>query len=75
MNIIKVVSILDIPKNSTGIFRTPDGSMFYLLNSRGHRIDGPALNYFVGVRLWCLKGIIYSEEHYWIINRLTRRIK
>jgi len=43
MNILKIDSWRDIPKNYTGIIEYPSGDTVYYLNRSLHRDDGPAV--------------------------------
>jgi hypothetical protein len=65
MNTLKVMYWNDIPECYTGIVEHPDGiKVWYLLNGRLHREDGPAIEYMDGEKHWYLNGINYSQEEW-----------
>jgi hypothetical protein len=59
---IKVKSIVDIPKNYTGIVVWPDGEKHWYLNGKLHREDGPAAVRPDGEKQWYLNGRLHREE-------------
>ena len=46
-----------IDKKSTGCFKDKWGNIFYLLNGKRHRDDGPAIEYEDGYESWYFYGI------------------
>ena len=54
--IIKISSLNEIPKNYTGIIEWPEGTKYWYLNGKFHRIDGPAREWANGDKEWYLNG-------------------
>ncbi len=76
MNIIKVNRHSELPVDYTGIAEYPTGKKEWWFNRKLHRTDGPAIEYSNGAKEWFLKGYWYRlEKDYWIVVRLTKRIK
>ena len=75
-----------VPKNYTGIVEDRNGSIFYFLNGKYHREDGPAIIYSDGALGYYLNGkrhredgpaIIYSfglEYYYLKGNNITEKV-
>jgi hypothetical protein len=59
---IQVKSILEIPKNFTGVAEFADGSKQWFLNGNYHKENGPAVESSYGSKYWWLNGQEYSEE-------------
>ena len=38
------------------------GDIRYYLNKKLHRIDGPAIEYPNGTRVWCINGILHRDN-------------
>ena len=41
-----------------------DGTKEWNLDNELHREDGPALEYFYGIKNWFLNGVEYTEEEF-----------
>ncbi len=75
MNIIKVQFFRDIPLDYTGIADFAYGTRYWFSNGGYHRHNGPAAEYTDGDKGWYLNGRNYTEKDFYIVTRLTRRIK
>ena|ERR1700691_864127 len=62
MEIIEIKSWCDTPKNYTGVAECSNGSIFYFLNRKLHREDGPAAIYHNGVLEYYLNGLLHRED-------------
>jgi len=56
MKTIKVKEWHEVPKNYTGIVEYDNGTKYWRLNGKLHRIDGPAVEYINGTKIWYLNG-------------------
>ena len=56
MNIIKVKRWTKIPKDYTGILEYDNGTKYWYLNNKLHRVDGPAVEFVNGDKTWWLNG-------------------
>lgn len=56
MEIIKVKSYLDVPKNFTGILEYPNGTKEWYKEGNLHRDDEPAVEYSHGGKEWFKEG-------------------
>ncbi len=72
---IKRLTSTEIPYNFTGIIEYPSGTKFYYYQGKKQRHDGPAIVYYDGIKNWYLNDVLYSEESFNIITKLTRRVK
>ena|ERR1700691_1414023 len=88
MDILKLNYSLDLlPENYTGIIEYSDGSIFYFLNGKHHREDGPAIIFSHGTLEYCLNGLRHREDgpaiiwydgiEEWCINNkdITKEVK
>jgi hypothetical protein len=41
------------------------GNKFWELNGEFHRVDGPAIEYSFGIKIWYLHGLQYSTKEEW----------
>jgi hypothetical protein len=41
------------------------GTKYWLLDSKLHREDGPAVIYHNGIEYWFLNNVEYTEEDFW----------
>jgi hypothetical protein len=41
-----------------------NGDKYWYQNDRLHRLDGPAIEYANGAKIWMIKGIQYTEEKF-----------
>lgn len=46
----------EIIKKSTGVFKDRNGDIYYLLNGKHHKSDGPAIEQLRGTKWWYLYG-------------------
>ena len=52
----------EMQKKSTGCFKDGEGDIFYLLNGKYHRLDGPAIEYPAGGKYWYLHGKYHRSD-------------
>jgi len=60
-------------KSTTYVIKDAKNRFYY----RGyiiHRDNGPAIEYSTGLKLWYLNGKHYSEQEYWNIISLKKKI-
>lgn len=64
MKTIRVNSVIEIPKDYTGIVFYRDVTTFWFKEGKKHRIDGPAVeeSEFRGERAWFIDGVQYYEN-------------
>lgn len=62
MNKIKINSVIEIPKDYTGIVLYPNLATYWYKERKLHRIDGPAIEYNNGNNSWYIEGKSYIEE-------------
>jgi len=55
MNMLKITSRRQIPKNFTGIVEYEDGNKVFLKEGKYHRTDGPAIEWLNGTKLWYIE--------------------
>ena len=48
-----------------------NGSKFWLINGKPHRINGPATHYTNGNKFWFINGSTYSQSDYNKILKLS----
>jgi hypothetical protein len=58
-----------IKPNNNYVLTIPDGSKYHKQNGVNHRLDGPAVEYPDGTKLYYIRGIKYSFEEW---NRLRK---
>ena len=51
-------------KRSTGIFKEPNGNIFYLENGEYHRVNGPAMVFKNGTEKWLFHGKYHKSDGY-----------
>lgn len=63
MNKIRVNSVIEIPKDYTGIVLYPDLATYWYKEGKLHRIDGPAYEEgeYGGMKAWFIDGVQYYE--------------
>jgi hypothetical protein len=62
MQVIKIDSWDEIPKNYTGITEWPNGTKVWCLNGKQHREDGPAVEHADGAKEWYLNDKRHRED-------------
>src|ERR1700691_1668900 len=68
METLKINYDKKLPKNYTGIIEYPNGSIFYYLNGKRHREDGPAIIRTDGTLEYFLNGFYHREDGPAVIN-------
>lgn len=51
---IEEINVLSL--NFTGISEYTDGSKYWWLKGKRHRLDGPACEWINGTKIWCVNG-------------------
>jgi hypothetical protein len=64
MKTIKVNNYFNVPIKFTGIADFDSGTLVWFLDGRRHRVDGPAVEYADGIKVWWLNGEFVSEEEH-----------
>jgi hypothetical protein len=62
MKTIRVNSVIEIPKDYTGIVEYSYGTKYWYKEGKLHREDGPAIEYTDGYKEWWIDGVQYSEN-------------
>ena len=52
----------EMAKSSTGCFKDKDGDIYYLLNGKPHKSDGPVIQYADSWREWWFYGKIHRFD-------------
>ena len=52
MQVIKIKEWSEIPKNYSGVVEYPDGTKYWYLKEKLHRVNGPAIEYANGAKSW-----------------------
>lgn len=55
MNMLKITSRRQIPKNFTGIVEWENGTKVWYKEGKYHRTDGPAIEWLNGTKLWYIE--------------------
>jgi len=51
-----------VPVNFTGIVECANGTKFWYMNGKCHRLDGPAIDYAGGSRQWYVNGKLHRLD-------------
>jgi|ERR1700691_1529610 len=62
METIKINDCYEVPENYTGIVEYSNGAIYYYLNSKLHREDGPAKIYPSGTVFYFINGLRHRED-------------
>ena len=62
MKTINIKSWDDIPKQFTGIAIYPDGSKYWYVEGKFHRLDGPAIEWADGSKSWCIEDKLHRKD-------------
>lgn len=62
MNKIKVNSVIEIPRDYTGMVEYTYGTKYWYKEGKLHRVNGPAIENPTGDKYWYIEGKSYIEE-------------